>query len=93
MKRASVSIVFDNSDKRRNKCPLGYEKYDEIVVSRTVEEASNCKVIDSYSEMSCRILWIYYGACSFRVFNCVVLFELSLEHKEGCSRYVRVRPA
>ncbi len=44
VKRASVSVVFENLDKGKGKCPLGYEKYDELIVSRTVEEGSLCKV-------------------------------------------------
>lgn len=32
--KATVTITFDNSDKRQS--PLGYESYDEITVSRQV---------------------------------------------------------
>lgn len=32
--KATVSIVFDNSDKKNG--PLGYEQYDDITVTRQV---------------------------------------------------------
>ena len=32
--KATVSVVFDNSDKKQS--PLGYEQYDEITVTRQV---------------------------------------------------------
>ena len=32
--KATVSITFDNSDKKQS--PLGYEQYDEITVTRQV---------------------------------------------------------
>ena len=32
--KATVSITFDNTDKKQS--PLGYEQYDEIVVTRQV---------------------------------------------------------
>ena len=32
--RATVTIVFDNSDKRN--CPLGYEQHDKITIQRQV---------------------------------------------------------
>ena len=32
--KASVSITFDNRDK--NQSPMGYEQYDEIIVTRQV---------------------------------------------------------
>jgi len=42
--RAAASIIFDNRDKSPGKCPPRYEKYDEIIVSRTVESTGTCKV-------------------------------------------------
>jgi chromosome segregation ATPase len=42
--RASASIVFDNRNKAPGKCPIGFEKFEEIVVSRTVEATGLCKV-------------------------------------------------
>jgi len=42
--RATVSIVFDNRDKTPGRTPIGYEKFDEIIVARTVEHGSLCKV-------------------------------------------------
>lgn len=32
--KASVSITFDNRDK--NQCPVGYENYDELTITRQV---------------------------------------------------------
>lgn len=36
--KATVSITFDNSDKKQS--PLGYEQYDEIVVTRQVQSSN-----------------------------------------------------
>ena len=38
VKRAKVSIVFDNTDKRVGKCPKGYENCEEIIISRSIEQ-------------------------------------------------------
>ena len=35
MTKATVTITFDNHDKKQS--PLGYDSYDEIVVSRQVK--------------------------------------------------------
>ena len=35
MTKATVTITFDNHDKKQS--PVGYESYDEIVVSRQVK--------------------------------------------------------
>ena len=34
--KASVTIVFDNSDK--NQAPLGYENFDELTITRQVKK-------------------------------------------------------
>ena len=41
--RASVSITFDNSDKSPGKCPVGFEEWPEIIVSRVVDQGLVCK--------------------------------------------------
>ena len=40
IKTAKVSIVFDNTDKDTEKCPVGYESCEEIVISRNIEQRS-----------------------------------------------------
>lgn len=37
--KATVTITFDNHDKKQS--PVGYESYDEIVVSRQVKGRHN----------------------------------------------------
>lgn len=44
--KATVTITFDNNDKKQS--PVGYESYDEIVVSRQVKG----RHLSTYSALS-----------------------------------------
>ena len=44
--KASVTIVFDNTDKKSS--PLGCEDYDEIVVSRTINQGKSQFYLNGY---------------------------------------------
>lgn len=49
--KACVSIILDNTDK--SKSPPGQQKYDEIVVSRTVQKGGDCRVSSFVTCGSC----------------------------------------
>ena len=61
--KATVSITFDNKDKKQT--PLGYEQYDEITVTRQVWEAT----FDSNNYGICCI----FSAASVNIFFCLHL--------------------
>ncbi|XP_054276707.1 structural maintenance of chromosomes protein 2-like [Macrosteles quadrilineatus] len=73
--KASVTITFDNRD--TSKSPLGYEKYDEITVTRqTVVDRQN---IDDVSVLSCVLLLFGFQLISVVFQLHVTLHRLCLQ--------------
>jgi structural maintenance of chromosome 2 len=50
--RATVTIIFDNSDKSPGKCPVGMEKWDQITVSRMVNVSGGGKYLVNGSNLA-----------------------------------------
>lgn len=72
LEKACVSIILDNTDK--SKSPPGQQKYDEIVVSRTVQKGGDCRVsclklvgVAAAEGLSCVVCKYYYFLSFFSV--------------------------
>ena len=46
--KASVSITFDNTDKKTS--PIGYQDYDTLIITRTIYQSKSKYYINGYSE-------------------------------------------
>ena len=73
--KATVSITFDNKDKKQT--PLGYEQYDEITVTRQVQHIFfNTFTVAPKKVQRCSASNLRYVVCDRGVHNRISLQQI-----------------